>query len=368
MECQSIVRLWVVFLVLLSGARVARGSPNFDDSRLQAQARVLRGVTHLLLPARRITIVGDSLSDTEGRTSALSHGFVPLAPFYWRGRFSNGPLWEEYVGGALPGVQVRSLAYAGARIAERAEAYGTRVALPVVLSVPAMDVPSLADQVAELEAARTHFGNEDVVVFWGGSNDYFLNPGLQKVPSYLAATEGLLKRLITMGARRILVGLLPHVQGLPTYSEGIDSLRGTPVGDVEAQVEEHNRGLRQLVERLAGGPARGLSIESFDMGPLLSEMVDRPRTFGLSNVTQACFIGTSPRRYELPFPPLPPLVLAAALQTCSEPGRFLFWDAWHPTTKVHCHAAVSILDQLAEHRWVAGFAADQARARCAQLP
>ncbi|KAJ2358981.1 hypothetical protein H4S01_006197, partial [Coemansia sp. RSA 2610] len=40
-------------------------------------------------------VFGDSLSDT-GRLQAMTHGLIP-PPAYWKGRFSSGPVWNEYL-------------------------------------------------------------------------------------------------------------------------------------------------------------------------------------------------------------------------------------------------------------------------------
>ena len=45
-------------------------------------------------------VLGDSLSDV-GNVYRLSFGRIPESPPYWRGRFSNGPVWADRVADAF---------------------------------------------------------------------------------------------------------------------------------------------------------------------------------------------------------------------------------------------------------------------------
>jgi hypothetical protein len=43
---------------------------------------------------RNIVIFGDSTSDT-GNVFALTDKTYPIPPYYWKGRFCNGPNWVD---------------------------------------------------------------------------------------------------------------------------------------------------------------------------------------------------------------------------------------------------------------------------------
>ena len=63
-----------------------------------------------------IVIIGDSVSD-DGKLRWLAPGLAPPAPYYWMGRFSNGPSYAELISDEL-GVaedQVFNFAIGGAR-------------------------------------------------------------------------------------------------------------------------------------------------------------------------------------------------------------------------------------------------------------
>src|SRR4051812_8541313 len=63
----------------------------------------------------KLVVLGDSLSDT-GNLFAATGGAIPPSPYYL-GRFSNGPVWVEYLAEALD-VPFEDYAYGGAKTDE----------------------------------------------------------------------------------------------------------------------------------------------------------------------------------------------------------------------------------------------------------
>lgn len=45
----------------------------------------------------RIVVIGDSLSDSEGRMLKKTSGFLPSAPHYYKGNFTNGNTWVNFI-------------------------------------------------------------------------------------------------------------------------------------------------------------------------------------------------------------------------------------------------------------------------------
>jgi cholinesterase len=58
----------------------------------------------------------------------------------------------------------------------------------------------------------------------------------------------------------------------------------------------------------AGLPSGATYVDTFN---LLHKIVNNPGTYGLTDVTDPCFNGTT---------------------VCSNPNQYLFWDGFHPTT------------------------------------
>ena len=65
----------------------------------------------------KLVVFGDSLSDT-GNVFAVTHGAVPPSAAYYAGRFSNGPVWPEYLAASLS-LPLENFAYGGAQTDRR---------------------------------------------------------------------------------------------------------------------------------------------------------------------------------------------------------------------------------------------------------
>jgi outer membrane lipase/esterase len=250
----------------------------------------------------RLVVFGDSLSD-DGNLAAFN---AAPPPPYFGGRFADGPVYTELLGfgpfGA-PGTTTGSVNYAfgGART-------DTLVAVP----------PGLAAQFAQFRAAGGSFGPNDLVIAWGGANDIFQtfptaasNPAtalsvLGGAAVQAAANQAALTRdIIAAGGRTILVGNLPDLGRTPQFAG---------LGASAAQLASAGGGVfnSELAARLnavaAANPSANVIL--FDTARGLAAITANPAAFGLTNVTQPCFTGTS---------------------VCATPGTYLYWDGVHPT-------------------------------------
>ncbi|KAG2437173.1 hypothetical protein HXX76_005837 [Chlamydomonas incerta] len=94
----SFQRLLVLVLALvatqLCAAAGRRGRRLLDPSLRAAQQQQLAPIT--------LVVFGDSLSDT-GNVFAYSHGALPNPAAYYRGRFSDGPIWVDHLAAILSG-------------------------------------------------------------------------------------------------------------------------------------------------------------------------------------------------------------------------------------------------------------------------
>ena len=137
---------------------------------------------------------GDSLSDT-GRNPAP-------APSYFNGRFSNGPLWVEYLSTSfgLAYNPSNNFAVAGST---------TSNLLSQVAGVSAS--PSLKSALFTLESGANDFvANIDL-----GSNDLAWSA---VIASAVANTTNAVAVLYTKGAREVLVGNLLNIGQTPLFS------------------------------------------------------------------------------------------------------------------------------------------------------
>lgn len=138
-----------------------------------------------------VVVFGDSLSDN-GNLYAVDASKVPAATYY-QGRFSNGPVWAEYLtdDDRLDCTLV-DVAYGGAK---------TQGATP----------PGLVEQVTLYTAGP--LPDDALFVIWIGAND-FLDGGTDYATS-VANIEDALEDLATFGAENILILNLPNLGAIP---------------------------------------------------------------------------------------------------------------------------------------------------------
>ena len=232
----------------------------------------------------QLVVFGDSLSDNGNA-----------------GRFSNGPVWVEYLAehfGAplLPSRAGGSnFAVGGARTAE------------------------LRGQAAEFLRRATPHAGRTLYVVYGGGNDLRAagyEPDPLSVPGRAVANiEAILGDLAAAGATEALVPNLPDI-GLTLEARMV----GPQIARLGRMVSEMvNNALGEALDRVA--ERTGLRIHRLDVFDLHHRIVADPGAFGFENLTEPA----SGR---------------------DDPDRYLFWDRIHPTTAAHRHLANAALGTL----------------------
>ncbi|HEX8984428.1 MAG TPA: SGNH/GDSL hydrolase family protein [Bryobacteraceae bacterium] len=244
-------------------------------------------------PFTSVIVYGDSLSDN-GNLFALAG--QPAAP-YWNGRVSNGPVAVEYLAASL-GVPLRDFAWAGATTGIGNELDGGTPTSMGSVNLPGMQTAfgaSISSPAVQGQLSTALF------VVWGGLNDFLSPSPLDHAdPAAIAARSvtdlaSIASSLRSMGAQHILVPGLPDVGLTPrfhaaAYSKLTDAFNS------------------QLVAALPAG------VTYFDTSALLRSIVANPVSYGLTNVTDACYSSGA---------------------VCASPDQYLFWDDLHPTTRAH---------------------------------
>lgn len=116
-----------------------------------------------------VFIFGDSLSDT-GNILASTLGFFPPDPPYFDGRFSNGPVWAEYLADQLGLVVVPNGSNPNV-INGNNFAFGGAEAANDVPIWPIGVIPSVQNQVSFFAAAAGTVPADALYAVWGGGND-----------------------------------------------------------------------------------------------------------------------------------------------------------------------------------------------------
>jgi thermolabile hemolysin len=242
----------------------------------------------------QIYTFGDSLVDT-GNAFQATGNQIPPSPPYFQGRFSNGPIWVEYLTQSLglPASSQVNLGFGGATT-------GTNNTVNPAL-------PGLQTEIGGYLASNPPQNPNALYIVWAGANDYLGDRVTDpNVPT--SNLETAINSLTGFGAKNILVANLPDLGSLPGTNT-------TPFANsLNAISAAHNLNLESRINRLQANLGSDVNLISFDVNTLFKQVIDNPQDFGFTNVTNSCLTEVS---------------------VCSNPNEYLFWDAIHPTTVGH---------------------------------
>lgn len=288
--------------------------------------------TVLLLPTgasavSTMYVLGDSLSDT-GNLLAET-GALPQSP-YFAGRFSNGPVYAEYLwkslglAGELQASSLGGTNYAVGGARSRYHTFdGSYPAYnPVGGSSSFFSYSLLGQRDALLSDRSGALDGAALYTVWEGSNDVSDALTLWFKASAKAAIDlikqaagdfvAVVMSLVGAGAQHLLIpnvpnlGLVPEVVALGAGAQGLAT-----------QLSVLYNGL--VAQALAAISADITRVDTFHF---LGDMVANPGAYGLpadAQVSTACFSG---------FVGIPGTV-------CGDPENYVFWDRIHPSAVVH---------------------------------
>jgi len=238
-------------------------------------------------------VFGDSLSDI-GQVSKATRGVVPPPLIYYRGRFSNGPIWVDKLAPLLPAPLTLQQDYAFGG-AESGFDHSTSPRFPGTL-----------DEITAYLRTNPVIDPNSLYILWAGGNDYLDGQTNSDIPVTNLVNGA--SSLIAQGAKTLLMPNLPDLGRIP---ETLNTTRSAPLTALSL---EHNAKLQTAIAQLnASYP--GVRVILLDTYGLFTDVIANPSAYGFTNVTSACInLPTSCNR---------------------NPGNFLFYDTIHPTTKGH---------------------------------
>jgi thermolabile hemolysin len=238
-----------------------------------------------------IVVFGDSLSD-DGNLFALDPSNVP-ANKYYQGRFSNGPVWVEYLAGAdLLDAALVNNAYGGA-------------------TTDGSQPPGLQLQVSTYVAAADVLPDA-LYVIWIGANDFL--KGASDFRASAANIEAALEDLAEFGANHILVVDLPDLGAIPKNNGDLNTAQVAT-----ALTNSFNDELADVVaEFKTAHPA--IKVYEFSAFDLFADVIANPDDYDIGNANAIC-----------------PNFLVD--DDFDNQGNYLFWDDLHPTTEAHAEIA-----------------------------
>ncbi|WP_417514506.1 SGNH/GDSL hydrolase family protein [Marinobacter sp.] len=278
------------------------------------------------IPFNDIYVFGDSLSDTGNTRSQVPLGstgpVATLAGYGPNGRFSNGPVWHEYLADSLGLSRAtnstaggNNFAYGGARVDNTG-------------GVSA----GLLTQNTQYFDRQSGAGSDPDALFiaWAGGNDMRDLVGsadpLAAINLQLDSWFGMLNGLLNSGVTTLLVPNLPDLGSIPEFRAGPDGLSGTEVSTV------WNLGLKQGLDEL--NETTNADIFYFDVFGLFNDLLTQPGAFGFTNTTDECRSVSG-------------FLIFVSERSCSSPEDYVFWDEIHPTTAAHSYLGQKAFDLLA---------------------
>ena len=282
------------------------------------------GATQNAVSLNRIISFGDSMSDNQNMFNATQWQ-APNRKSWFFGRFSNGPVWVEYLA-ATTHLPLYNWAVAGAASDEYTVAYGVKL-------------PGLKQQVLSwrqyMQSAKNYQINKTLFTVLVGGNDFVF---YRRTPEQVInSVSEALQTLIDSGASNILVLNLPDASRAPIFKVRTSG----PI--VAGNIKDYNHRLSELVSQIQTKYPE-IKIKLFDSYKMYGQLLDNPGLGGVSNTTDSCLaidnVSTLNFFYSIPL-----------RKECHDPKQFVFWDNVHPSTKVHKLLANYVYRDIVANTW-----------------
>lgn len=223
-----------------------------------------------------LVVFGDSLSDNGNLYRYFLH-FIPLSPPYYEGRFTNGPLWVEYVyqnffpASYTVGFQDYAVGGAGAVLSQKEN-------LPFTLTAELNDY---------LYWNTYDHHDTSLYLIWIGANNYVNGP--QDVEGLTTrvtdAITQVIEQLVQHGANKFLIVNLPDLAKLP-------QAKLLPDPELLTRLSQaHNRKLAEQIHKLITEHPDALFL-TFDAYQFFDDAIKHADDYGITNITDPCYAGS----------------------------------------------------------------------------
>ncbi|KAJ1964446.1 hypothetical protein GGI12_001430 [Dipsacomyces acuminosporus] len=289
------------------------------------------------LPTTRPTlyVFGDSLSDI-GLLNKLTLGYAARPP-YWEGRFSSGPVWNEYLALLLKyNLYNKSL---GGSTSDNAHSS---------LFPPPIQIPSTQDQINYFKFMHPMYQQgstlgADVAFLEVGHNDFSaeldrLKSGELSIDSFITTLSDTvisqLEQMKQIGFKNILVTNLAEMQYTPMAE----------VYKFKSLARETIGKYNQMLASKANAWAESANLKSFlfvDIGGFVELTVHSKAiasALGLTDTTTSCIDGNTlnfARSNDKLAAFIKWVIDAKEAFMCSDPSTHYFFDLEHPAERIH---------------------------------
>ncbi|KAK3130886.1 hypothetical protein QOZ80_6BG0499270 [Eleusine coracana subsp. coracana] len=149
----------------------------------------------------------------------------------------------------------------------------------------------------------------------------------------VAQAEWFLAEIHRLGARRVTFAGLSPIGCLP-LERTLNMLRGGCVEEYNQVARDYNVKVQDMLRRLTAARP-GLKVSYVNVYQNMLDLINNPATLGLENVEEGC---CATGKFEMSY------LCNDIPKTCEDPGKYFFWDSFHPTEKVNKFFAKKTLD------------------------
>ncbi|KAJ1946785.1 hypothetical protein GGF37_000933 [Kickxella alabastrina] len=285
-------------------------------------------------------IFGDSLSDIGGMKNK-TFGIIPPWPF-WQGRFSSGPLWNEYLAKLL-GYNLINKAVGGST----SDVSSSSLTVYSIINLP-IYVPSTMDQINEFKSSSPMYKascvtDDDIVILAVGADDFLaemvnLSTNKLTVENFSETLSNnivyQLEQLRSIGFKRIVVANMAAIH----YTPYADILGMKDVANVT--INYYNKQLAIKANSWASS-APGLSLFAIaDIAGFIETTLnssDIINSLGITNADSACLGGNTLKLVNSKnrmWMFISMLFNVSETLMCSSPENSYFFDVLHPGEKI----------------------------------
>ncbi|EXX62487.1 hypothetical protein RirG_161320 [Rhizophagus irregularis DAOM 197198w] len=264
-----------------------------------------------------IVVFGDSTCDNGNNSWPLTNYTYPPKEYYYNGRFSNGPVWVEYLSDYCHAKE-ENHAFSGATVDSK-----------FVIASNGLDynipVPGIKQEIEKLylSEAKTKSVNFDKTLYIIGhqGNDYINNPNANPQEVVRLLYEQWVT-LAKVGAKYLLINQFFDLEHLPKAVRNIDVFKKLLNESVSSA---HNAALDSYVKKFRQ-EYKEVTLYILPMNEIWDELqkANIRKEFGLTDFDNACVIRTGRNTFTI----------------CSNPTQHFFWDLLHPSTTVHRYVAL----------------------------
>ncbi|XP_049935566.1 uncharacterized protein LOC116260637 [Nymphaea colorata] len=354
----SFVAVTVMALVASELAALAKAEL-VHDSWLRARLRRANVSCLLVFGDSSVDPGNNNVLNTTFKSNFLPYG-INFAGHRPTGRFSNGRLTTDFIaealglGDAIPAFLRHNLTKQeflhGFSFASAASGYDDLTAnlhdvLPIRMQIQYLRhyIVQLRRVVGETRAQQVI--KNSIAVLSSGTNDfienYFLNPDRRKQFSVDRYTDFLvecmardIQEIHRLGGERFAVVAVPPLGCMPL----VRALYGRSkcVAEINEVVMEFNSKIKAklaTVDQWLSDHVRGAFVDAYTV---LLRAVESPTRYGFSVSSKGC-CGSGVMEFG---------TTCRGLSTCSQPSKYVFWDAVHPTESMYRVIAIEAIKEV----------------------